>query len=106
MTWLLTLRCTVGLSIDGALVERHDVLGEGTGLVREDIFDLAQFLVEGGGACLCRCVTAGVVHLPVPVYVKAVTQADDLHTATEKHTAMYQGMNGSYTLYLLSPVLE
>lgn len=72
---------TIGLSVDGALVEGHDVLCECSGLVREDVFDLAQLLVERGGPGLGRRVTLGIVHLPVPVYVETVPQANDLHTA-------------------------
>ena len=71
---------TVGLPVDRALVEGHDVLGEGPGLVTEDVLDLAQLLVQCGGPGLCRSVALGVVHLPVPVDVEAVAQTDDLHT--------------------------
>ena len=72
-------RLTVTLPVDGALVESHDVLGERAGLVREDVLDLAQLLVQRGGPGLGRGVAAGMVHLPVPVYVEAVAQADELH---------------------------
>lgn len=72
---------TIGLPVDGTLVEGHDVLCECSSLVREDVFDLAQLLVERGGPGLGRRVTLGIVHLPVPVYVETVPQANDLHTA-------------------------
>ena len=77
---LQLLSLTVGLSVDGALVEGHDVLGERSCLVAEDVLDLAQLLVQCGGPGLCRSVALGVVHLPVPVDVEAVAQTDDLHT--------------------------
>lgn len=34
---------TVTLSIDGALIERHDVLSERSSLVTEDVFNLGSF---------------------------------------------------------------
>lgn len=71
---------TVSFPIDGAPVECHDVLRQGAGLVTENVFDLAQLLVERGGPRLSRSVILGVIHLPVPVYVEAVPQTDDLHT--------------------------
>lgn len=70
---------TIRFPIDGALVEGHDVLGESACLIREDVFDLAQLLVQSSGARLCRGVTAGVVHLTVPLNEEAVAQANDLH---------------------------
>ena len=76
---------TVTLPIDGALVEGHDVLGERARLVREDVLDLAQLLVQRGGPGLRRGVILGVVHLPVPVDVEAVPQPNDLHAARTTH---------------------
>lgn len=72
---------TVAFPVDGALVESHDILGEGPGFVTEDILDLAQLLVQCGGTSLCGGVVASVVHLPVPVDVEAVPQPNDLHAA-------------------------
>lgn len=71
---------TISLSVDGALVEGHDVLRQGSRLVAEDVFDLAQLLVERGGPGLGRSVVLGVIHLPVPVDEEAVAQTDELHT--------------------------
>ena len=81
LVWL-----TVSFPIDGALVESHDVLRQGAGLVTEDVFDLTQLLVERGGPRLCRSVTLGIIHLPVPVYEEAVAETDDLHTDNDAHT--------------------
>lgn len=39
------LDLTIGLSIDGAFVEDHDVLGERSRLVTEDILDLTELLI-------------------------------------------------------------
>ncbi|GFU69894.1 DUF1758 domain-containing protein [Trichonephila clavipes] len=70
----------VHLSVDGALVECHDVLCEGAGLVGEDVLDLTQLLVEGGRARFCRSIVGRVVHLLVPVDEQAVKESDYLHT--------------------------
>lgn len=72
---------TVDNAIDAALLEGHDVLGEGARLVGEDVLHLAQLLVEGGGAGLRRCPLLCAEHLLVPVDEVAVAQADDLHAA-------------------------
>lgn len=44
--------CTVGPSGDGALLELHDVLRQSSRLVREDVLDLTELLVQGGGSSL------------------------------------------------------
>lgn len=72
---------TVAAAVDGALVEDHDVLGEGACLVREDVLHLAQLLVQGGGAGLRGRPLLHAEHLLVPVDEVAVAQADDLHAA-------------------------
>ena len=74
---------TVGFPIDGALVEGHDVLCERASLVAEDVLDLTQLLIQGGGSGLGRGVGRSVVHHPVPVDVVAVPQPNDLHTDPE-----------------------
>lgn len=76
---------TVSFPIDGALVEGHDVLRQGARLVTEDVFDLAQLLIEHGGPRLGRSVILGVIHLPVPVDIEAAPQTDDLHTDIDTH---------------------
>lgn len=70
---------TVWLPVDGAPVEGHDVLGQGASLVWEDVFNLPQLLVQGGGSSLGWSVTLSVVHLSVPVNVVAVAQPEDLN---------------------------
>lgn len=70
---------TVSLSINRALVEDHDVLREGSCLVREDELHLAQLLIQSGGASFSCGVHLTVVHLPVPVDEVAVTEPQDLH---------------------------
>lgn len=72
---------TVGFAIDGALVKGHDVLGEGPRFVTEDILDLAELFVQGGGTSLSGGVASWIVHLPVPVNIEAVPQPNDLHAA-------------------------
>lgn len=47
---------SLAVATDGALVEEHDVPGEGAFLVKEDVLHLAQFLLQGGighGAGVC-----------------------------------------------------
>lgn len=75
------MKFTVGFAVDGALVEDHDVLGERSCLVTEDVLDLAELLVQRGGSSLRRRVAVGMIHLPVPVDVEAVPQTDNLHAA-------------------------
>ena len=71
----------VALAADAGLVEGHDVLGERPRLVTEDVLDLAELLVQRGGASLGGRVAPCVVHLPVPVDVEAVPQPNELHAA-------------------------
>lgn len=71
---------TIRPSVNGALAEHHDVLGEGARLVGEDELHLTQLLVQGGGASFCRSVRLTVVHLPVPVNEVAVPEPQNLHT--------------------------
>lgn len=75
------LNLTVTFAVDGALVEGHDILGERSCFIAEDVLDLAELLVQRGGASLSGSVVPGIVHLPVPVDVEAVPQTNDLHTA-------------------------
>ena len=62
----------------GALVERHDVLGEGARLVREDVLYLAEFFVQCGRSRFCWRVVGQIVHLPVPVDQFGEEQTNDL----------------------------
>ena len=77
------MNLTVGFAVDGALVESHDILSERPRFVTEDVLDLTQLLVQGGGPSLGGGVAASVVHLPVPVDVEAVPEPNDLHTAEQ-----------------------
>lgn len=69
------------MAIDGALVEHHDVLGEGARLIREDVLHLAQLFIQSGGTGLCRRLPLHAEHLLVPVDEVAVAQTNDFHTA-------------------------
>lgn len=40
------------MSCDGALLELHNVLSQGPRLVWEDVLNLAQLLIQGGGSSL------------------------------------------------------
>ena len=61
-----------------ALVEGHDVLGEGARLVGEDVLDLTKLLVQRGCSGLGRGVVWEVVHLTVPVDQFREEQTNDL----------------------------
>lgn len=74
-------RFTIAVAIDGALVEHHDVLGEGARLIREDVLHLAQLFIQRGGTGLCRRPLLHAEHLLVPVDEVAVAQTNDFHTA-------------------------
>ncbi len=80
---VLVINVAVEDIVDGALVEGHNVLGEGTGLVGEDVLDLTELLVQGGGACARRNVRLVVVHLDVPVDPEALHGADELDADVE-----------------------
>lgn len=90
---------TICVAIDGALVEGHDVLGEGSCLVTEDVLHLSQFFIQCGGPGLCCCVTMAAEHPPVPINEITVTQTNHLHTRTdsgrwkEKQTEGYRNAN-------------
>lgn len=78
----MTKTLTIAFAVYSALVENHDILGECSSFVTEDVFDLAELFVQSGGTSLSRGVIAGIVHFPVPVDVEAVPQTNDLHTSS------------------------
>lgn len=55
---------------DATLVERHDVLRERSCLIGENILNLSQLLIEGGGSCLGERFGFLVEHLFIPVDLK------------------------------------
>lgn len=75
---------TIGFPINGALVESHDVLSESSCFVRENVLDLSQLFIEGGGAGLGWRIIQRVIHFTVPVNVEAVAQAYNLHTGEKR----------------------
>jgi len=68
------------MTVDGALFEGHDVLGEGSCLVTEDVLHLSQLFIKCGSPGLCCCVTTTAEHPPVPINEVTVTQTNHLHT--------------------------
>lgn len=70
---------------NGALVEGHDVLGEGAGFVREYVLYLTELLVKGGCAGACVSVRRRVVHLLVPIYEKRLDETYHLHAHVEAY---------------------
>lgn len=91
------MNLTVTFAVDGALVEDHNILGECPCFVTEDVLDLAELLIQRGGTSLGGGVVPRVIHLPVPVNVKAVPQPNDLHTAKDVDT----GIGKKHILYNL-----
>lgn len=73
-------RLTVSLPIYATLFKGHDVLCKGSSLVREDVLDLSQLLVQRGGPGLGSRVLLSVVHLQVPVDEIALAKANHFHT--------------------------
>lgn len=69
-------RLTVSLAVYATFLKRHDVLRQRSRLIREDVVDLPQLLVQRGGPGLCGCVLLRVIHLQVPVYKIALAQTN------------------------------
>jgi len=59
----LELSRSQGDGLDSNLPELHFIAGESAGLVTEDIFHLAQVLVQVAVACLGILPTCGVLHI-------------------------------------------
>ena len=72
---------TIDNSVDAALLEGHDVLGERARLVGEDVLHLAQQVVEAGASRFGGQVLGLVVHVLVPVDEDAVPQVDEFGPA-------------------------
>lgn len=67
------------MSWNGALLEGHDILSERAGFIGEDVLDLTQLLVQGGGSGFGWRVLLSVIHLQIPVNELTLTQTDHLH---------------------------
>lgn len=74
------LPLTIYLPIDAALLKRHDVLCECPCLIRENVMDLPQLLIQCGGSRLGGRVLVRIVHLQVPVYEVTLSKTDHFHT--------------------------
>lgn len=83
---------TIDNSVDAALLEGHDVLGECARLVREDVLHLAQQVVEAGASRFGGQVLGLIVHVLVPVDEDAVPQVDEFCPADARmHTRTLGG---------------
>lgn len=69
----------IAAPIDAALVEGHDVLGEGARFIREYVLDLAQLLVERGGAGFGIGIGGRIVHLLIPIDEERLYKAYNLY---------------------------
>lgn len=65
--------------IDGVFVEDYDVLSERVCFVREDVFYLVQFFVQGGGTGFCGRSFFYVEYFFILVDEVVVVQADDFY---------------------------
>lgn len=74
---LIPARVTIDGPVDAAFLEAHDVLCQGARLVREDVLDLAQLVVEAGAPGLGWNVLGTIIHLQIPVNKTAVHQVDE-----------------------------
>ena len=79
---------SVDPAVDGTSVERHHILCQSAGLVREDVLDLSEFFIQRRCPRLRRSVGRSVVHLVVPVDPPAVSESNHLHADTCTHTAV------------------
>ena len=77
-------RLTVSLAIYATFFKCHDVLRKRPRLVREDVVDLPQLLVQRGGSGLRGRVLLRVIHLQVPVYKIALAQTNYFDTKWNK----------------------
>ena len=80
---------TIGLPIDRAFVKDHHILRQSSCLVREHIFNLAEFFIESGSASLCWDVLWCIKHLSIPVDIVTVAQSYYFNTKEKK-----KGKNG------------
>ena len=60
------------------LFELHDVAGERSRLITEDVLDLAQLLVDVGALGACGEVLIIIIHLHVPVHERTLEELDHL----------------------------
>ena len=67
-----------------AALEFHLVAGKRSGLVTEDVFDLAEFLDERRCPAECGCVRFGIVHVQVRVDELGLLELDNLHRDDER----------------------
>lgn len=77
-------RLTISLAIYATFFKRHDVLCKCSCLVREDVVDLPQLLIQRGGSGLRSRVLLRVIHLQVPVYKIALAQTNHFNTKQNK----------------------
>lgn len=70
-------KVTIDGAIDAAFLEAHNILCQGASLVREDVFDLAELIIEAGASGFCWNVLDSVIHFQIPVDKKAVHQIDE-----------------------------
>jgi len=73
---------SVDPAVDGTTIKGHDILCQRSCLVREDVLNLTELLIQSGRPSLRRGVSRSIVHLVIPVDPPAVTEPDHLHAGT------------------------
>ncbi len=68
---------------NGAATKHHLVLRQRSRLIREDVLDLSEILVDIEGTALEGSIRGSIVHLPVPVDEVDLNELDDLHGYVE-----------------------
>ena len=75
----------IKLFVNGTLIKRHDILRERARLVREDILDLTEFLIERSSACLGRQILLVIVHIDVPIDPQTLYGPYELHAHVQRN---------------------
>lgn len=84
-------RLTISLAVYATFFKCHDVLCERSCLIREDVVDLPQLLIQRGGSGLRGRVLLRVIHLQVPVYKIALAQTNHFNTKWNKTKVLTPG---------------
>lgn len=82
---LCVLRESVDHVLDEALLEDQLVVSQGARLVREDVLDLPQVLVDIARLDLWASVDCRVVHAQIPLYESAQEHPDDVYRDVQRY---------------------
>lgn len=77
---------TVADGTNRTLAELHHVAGQGSGLVRKDVFDLSEFFDQTGGTTYCRGIGGFVVNVEIRVDEESLIVLDNFDGDKEAKT--------------------